>query len=82
MDNAYKSFKETQTVGDLVLELQKLDLNIPVRLLCDHVASSAQLKGEQMINHSIHLEIDFDYLTPLLRTKHSKEVNNNGSKIN
>lgn len=78
--SVYNSSNDTQTLGNLVAELQKIDENTPVKLLCDHTATAIQLKGEDNVIHSIHLEVDFTYLTELVKKRNQKEARNNGRK--
>lgn len=51
-----------RNIGELIEVLEKLDRNIPIKLLADHSISSCTIKGEERYLHSLHLDIVFDYV--------------------
>ena len=49
-------------IGELIEFLEKLDRNIPIKLMADHSVSSCTIKGEERCFHSLHLDVVFDYV--------------------
>lgn len=60
--NINNQVKDTKTIGELVNELQKVDPDTPIRLMCDHSCSAAKINNKQGYLHHLHLEIDFEYV--------------------
>ncbi len=57
---------DTITLGELIVQLQKIDPKTTVRMSCDHRAYPVKVGIERGVLHEMHADLEFMYVTELV----------------